>query len=482
MSRIEISNPIPRYQENNFKKPVNLIIENGENAVIIGPNGAGKTLLTNYINGAVAIKGGTVSVTDAAGYDVPHSSISTLSFKDIYRFSGISESYYQQRWNTTDTDDCPLVQDLLGAAGVKKFRSQLTDLKIRELLKKRLIFLSSGELRKLLIFRSIMTEPKLLIIDNPYIGLDAESRTLVNNILCDISNTLNVQILLVISHPKDMPNWIDSVIPVSDMEVLQKMTRKDFLEDKNLISNIFKEINTEKITLPEYLGVNENADYENAVVMNKVSIDYGKIPILHELSWKVKRGEKWALLGKNGSGKSTLLSLICGDNPQGYANDITLFDRKRGTGESIWEIKSHIGYISPDMHTYYMEDIPCIDVVASGYFDTIGLYRKPNDAQIENAKKWMRTFNAEHLADKSFLRISYGEQRLVLLIRVFVKQPSLIVLDEPLHGLDAGKKNLAKIIIEEYCKNSRVTLIYVTHYKEEIPSVIDKEITLIKNE
>ena len=182
-------------------------------------------------------------------------------------------------------------------------------------------------------------------------------------------------------------------------------------------------------------------------------------------------------MGKNGSGKSTLLSLVCGDNPQAYANDSVLFDRKRGSGESIWDIKKRIGYLSPDVHTYYLEDIPCLKVAASGFFDSVGLSGECSREQYGLAMEWMKVFRAEHLAGRSFVRISYGEQRLVLLVRAFVKSPELLILDEPLHGLDMGKKRLAKRIIEKYCSDPRKTLIYVSHYRDEIP----ENCTKVKN-
>ena len=199
-----------------------------------------------------------------------------------------------------------------------------------------------------------------------------------------------------------------------------------------------------------------------------------------DLNWTIKRGEKWALLGVNGSGKSTLLSLICGDNPQAYANDITLFDRKRGSGESIWDIKKRIGYISPEMHLYYLKNVKCIDVVGSGFFDTIGLYKKCNAEQEAIALDWMKTLGIEHIKDISFLNISSGEQRLVLLARVFVKNPDLLILDEPLHGLDVVNKQRVKKLIEDFCDKDK-SLIYVTHYENEIPGIVDKRLVLTKN-
>ena len=219
---------------------------------------------------------------------------------------------------------------------------------------------------------------------------------------------------------------------------------------------------------------------EQVVCLNRVSIRYGERTILKELDWTVNRGEKWALSGENGAGKSTLLSLVCADAPQSYACDIALFGRKRGSGESIWEIKKHIGYVSPEMHRAYLKNLPAIDIVASGLHDSIGLYRKVREEDKEICAWWMDIFGIAALKDRNFLKLSSGEQRLVLLARAFVKDPELLILDEPLHGLDLYNRRLVKDVIETFCRREGKTLIMVTHYKEELPACIDHSIYLKK--
>ena len=189
---------------------------------------------------------------------------------------------------------------------------------------------------------------------------------------------------------------------------------------------------------------------QEIIHFNKVTIRYGARTILKDLDWTVRQGEHWALSGDNGSGKSTLLSLVCADNPQAYACDISLFGHKRGSGESIWDIKRHIGYVSPEMHRSYKQNIPAIQIVASGLKDTIGLYVRPNEAERE-------------------------------LARAFVKEPDLLILDEPLHGLDDENRLMVKEIVDKYCEDPSRTLIYVTHYQEELPHCIDHSIFLKKN-
>ena len=217
---------------------------------------------------------------------------------------------------------------------------------------------------------------------------------------------------------------------------------------------------------------------DEVVSMNKVSIRYGERTILKDLDWQVRNGEHWVLSGQNGSGKSTLLSLVCADNPQSYACDISLFGNPRGSGESIWEIKRHIGYVSPEMHRSYQRDLPALRIVASGLKDSVGLYVRPTEAECEQCRWWMNIFGIGHLAERSFMKMSSGEQRLVLLARAFVKDPELLILDEPLHGLDNDNRQLAKDIIDTFCQRKNKTLIFVSHYKEERPKCIDHEIYL----
>ena len=481
MPKIIVKNAVPRFQDYRFNDEIVLEIENKDNVAIIGPNGAGKSMLIDIMIGNIAIKEGKVEISKD-GKIVPRNKIVYMSFRDIYRMSDSTGRYYQQRWNATETDESPIVADILKINKYQNAGKLIDKFNIGEIINKRLIFLSSGELRKMQIFKSLLTEPELLIIDNPYIGLDAESRDIINHMLANLSKQQELQVILVLSNPNEIPNWINKVIPVIGKICNTKYLREVFFEKTELLATMFPETVHKIDKLPCNDIDDDKCEYTNAIIMKNVSVRYFTKQILKDVDWTVKRGEKWALLGKNGCGKSTLLSLVCGDNPQRYANDITLFDRKRGSGESIWEIKRNIGYLSPDMHTYYQENIPCIDVVASGFFDTIGLYRKPNDEQRKLAKRWLTVFNAEHLAERSFLQISYGEQRLILLTRVFVKTPSLVILDEPLHGLDAGKKILAKQVIEKYCSNKKVTLIYVTHYTHEIPECVTLTKTLVKPE
>jgi molybdate transport system ATP-binding protein len=212
--------------------------------------------------------------------------------------------------------------------------------------------------------------------------------------------------------------------------------------------------------------------------MNKVNIKYNHRTILDNINWEVRKGERWAVSGPNGAGKSTLLSLVNADNPQAYANEIYLFDRRRGTGETIWDIKRKIGYISPELHVHFDRSNSCFDVVASGLFDTIGLFRLLHEEHIHLVNQWMSILHIEKLAQKLLFRLSDSEQRMVLLARALVKNPPLLILDEPCQGLDDAQVTAFKNLVNDICLTGNKTLIYVSHYAHEIPECVNKFIRL----
>lgn len=481
---VNIRNVVLRMPELRFEEPLNWLIEEGQQWAVIGPNGAGKTLIADIMLRKFALKEGEVTF----GYEGKVSDlVKNIAFKDIYSLADCRNSYYQQRWHSTETEDVPTIEELLQEhAGTDNLQKVLSLFHIEEFLPKKLIFLSSGELRKFLIIRTLLKNPHVLILDNPFIGLDAPSREVLVDMLQQMTGLNGVQVILLLSNPNDIPEMITHVLPVKSRKCFTVLTRDQFLKDQELISSLFptenekERIQSEPTTLP----VDETkpaSDHDVTFRMEHVCINYGSRTILKELDWEVKNGEKWALFGPNGAGKSTLLSLIYADNPQSYANTLYLFDRKRGTGESIWDIKKRIGYVSPEMHLYYMENVPTLNIVGSGFFDSIGLYRKCTPEQEEIALAWMRVLGIEDLKERSFLTLSSGEQRLALLARAFVKDPDLIILDEPLHGLDVSNKKKAAGIIEQFCSRPGKTLIYVTHYPHELPVCVDKRFELIKH-
>lgn len=474
---IRLKDIVLRLPELQFAEPIDWTICDGEQWAVVGPNGAGKTLLAGVLQKKYAFRSGEhIFVSGKPVSEV----VKSIAFKDIYSLADCRNSYYQQRWHSTETEDMPTVSEVLSEYKDTENLNELLSLfGISDLLPKKLIFLSSGELRKFLVVRTLLSRPEILILDNPFIGLDAPSRDLLVDMLGKMTELHGTQVILLLSNPADLPDMITDVLPVINRKCLSPMKREEFLENKELLDELFPDRVSGAIDLPVN-GEKEISAYDVAFRMEKVCIKYGSRTILKDLDWEVKCGEKWSLSGPNGAGKSTLLSLVYADNPQSYANTLYLFDRKRGSGESIWEIKKRIGYVSPEMHLYYMENVPAIQIVGSGYFDSVGLFRKCNAEQEEGALKWMKIFGIDNLKDRSFMTLSSGEQRLALLARAFVKDPDLIILDEPLHGLDISNKKLAASVIESFCSRPGKTLIYVTHYPNELPECVDRHFRLEK--
>ena len=467
---IEVINGVTRHPSYRMKEPVNFVMNPGEQIALVGPNGGGKSRLVDILISRWPLLMNEVKYHFSSSVsDMVCDNIKYLTFRDSYGDADGS-FYYQQRWNSQDMETTPLVRDLLPQTSDIELQDTLFTLfGLETFHDKHIVLLSSGELRKFQLIKALISKPSVLILDNPFIGLDAPTRDLLRGLLEKMIEVMHLHVILVLSREEEIPDFITHVVPVEGLVCGQK--------DVYLPQSSVAEQNEAKA--PESIqGIEQN---EEIVRLNKVSIRYGERTILNELDWTVHKGEKWALTGENGSGKSTLLSLICADNPQSYACDISLFGRKRGTGESIWEIKKHIGYVSPEIHRAYLKNIPAIDIVASGLHDSVGLYVRPKPEQRVVCEHWMNVFGIEELKDRSFLQLSSGEQRLVLLARAFVKEPDLLILDEPLHGLDDNNRKLVKEIIDTYVRKEGKTLIMVSHYEEEFPTCITHSLRLKRN-
>lgn len=478
---IHIRDGVPRHPLHRMKKPVNLTIYKGEQIAIVGSNGAGKSLLVDIMTGRWPLLKNEVEYDFSPSESLSvYDNVKYITFRDSYGDSD-SNLYYQQRWNSQDMEITPIVKNLLPSVEISDFTQKLYELfGVDDMLEKHIVLLSSGELRKFQIVKTLLSNPRVLIVDNPFIGLDMETRELLKDLFFQLIRDFSLQLILVVSKPNDIPDFITNVIPVKDRTCGDKITRTEFITSckQEYLQALSKE---KKQSILELVTDKEKLDTDEIVTLTQVSIGYGSRCILKNLDWTVKKGEKWALSGENGAGKSTLLSLICADNPQSYTCNMALFGKKRGTGESIWEIKKHIGYVSPEMYRSYLKSLPVIEIVASGLYDTVGLYRKPKPEHLTVCEWWLDIFGIADLKERNFLQLSSGEQRLVLLVRAFVKDPDLLVLDEPLHGLDNYHCQLVKDIIEAFCQRKDKTLIMVTHYPEEFPCSITHSLHIRKN-
>lgn len=443
------------------------VINENEQWAIIGSSGAGKTTLAKALAKKIFFRG-EINIDWADKDSAPN----IILINQQHRFknkSNVENFYYQQRFNSADTEDTITVeQDLGGSNESNQDLSQWVDIfGIDSILSKPLIQLSNGENKRLQLTKAMLNKPDLLILDNPFIGLDRAGRNSLENAL-DIISKRGIKILLIASE-SDLPSCITHVA-ILENGIITKQGKK---ESDNFTVDFNESINFDQALLEECYSP-QDASFDFVVNMIDVNIRYNNNQILSHINWQVKQGEKWCVSGPNGSGKSTLLSLITADNPQAYANEIYLFDRKKGTGESIWDIKKNIGYLSPELHLFFNQGETGFQTVASGLFDTIGLFRKPNAEQTELVLKWMKLFSIAHLAEKWLHQLSLGEQRMILLARALVKSPHLLILDEPCQGLDRFQTEKIKGIINEICSSKKTTLIYVSHYEIDKPSCINK--------
>jgi molybdate transport system ATP-binding protein len=440
-------------------------VEKGKQYAIVGASGVGKTTLLRCLAEQIFYKG-TVSTQPE---------LSVIYVEQQHHFKNLSNTasfYYQQRYNSIDAEDALCVGDYL-TESIDKSNEVLSFLGVNQLINKRLIQLSNGENKRVQLAKALLGNPDILLLDNPFLGLDIAARCMLDNLLKKIGEK-GISIIITTTS-RFIPFFITDVI------ILEK--DKCVVYDSENFSEGFVR-NPEQTVLNkqllEELTPKEDEDFEYAVQMKKVHVQYGDNIILENIDWRVRQGERWLLSGPNGAGKSTLLSLITADNPQAYANEIYLFDKRRGRGESIWDIKKRIGYVSPELHLYFEPSANAFDVVASGLFDTIGLFRQLNNEQKDRVNKWMHLLEIENLGKELLINLPLGKQRLILLARALVKNPPVLILDEPAQGLDDEQQQLLKNIIEQICEHTNKTLIYVTHLKDEVPRSITKFLTLEK--
>jgi molybdate transport system ATP-binding protein len=446
----------------------------GERLAIVGHTGSGKTTLIEALAGAIFFHG----QVRFSGQGEHPPCIRVISRQHRFtNLSNINSFYYQQRFNSFDAEDARTVMQELRMSGADQSRIPeiLEQVGMGHLAETRLIQLSNGEHKRFQLAEALLTNANWLLLDCPFTGLDKSARRMLGKILDSLADSGTNYLLVTTAD--EIPENITHVAVLEKGRLRSPVSRRAFLDNAPASS-------ASPLMLPDQIRLRNipeafpDAPFTLAVKMVHTSIRYDTRLILDDINWEVRSGECWHLAGPNGSGKSTLLSLINGDNPQAFSQEIWLFDRKKGSGESIWDIKRRIGYVSPELHHYVEGGIRAADLVASGLFDTMGLFRQLNDFQMGLVHQWMDLLHITPLAQRYFHGLSDGEQRLVLLARALVKNPPMLILDEPCQGLDETETKAFSALVDAICRSLHKTLIYVSHYDADLPACITKLMVL----
>jgi molybdate transport system ATP-binding protein len=440
----------------------------------IGSNGSGKTSLAKALCGELQL----VSGQDPE--KLPR--LSRISFEQ--QISLMEDDYQYRNTDTASKNEEKgfTARNVIGHANEEQLLAITDQLRITHLLDEPYRFLSSGEGRKVLIAKAVLSDAEGIILDAPFDGLDVGTRADLMRLIGKLRESGRL-IILIVNRFDEIPEFADFLGLISDCELIKVGDHRSVMADLE-----FEQLRQrEKMKNAKMPGIPKDCEREPLpdgplVVMNDIVVRYGDRNVIDHLTMTVKRGEHWQIVGPNGAGKSTLLSLITGDNQQGYANDLWLFGRKRGSGETIWDIKKNIGYISPDFHLNYRVGCSVINVIISGYFDTIGLYDQPGDEKIALAKEWLKVLGLEGHDHDPFRALSFGQQRLVLIARALVKHPPLLVLDEPLQGLDNVSRLLVKKFVEYLMGQHDTQIMFISHHREDAPAGITNILEFVPRE
>lgn len=470
---LQIQQATFKLHQNSFLNLPHFSLQAQQFCVVVGGNGSGKTVFSLALKGELPVYEG--------GYDNQFRHIELLSFEKQQR---ILEQTFNERNSDHVAPDYfgKTVEEMLltSAKNPENMDFYVEKLHIGKLLSRPFIQLSTGESRKVLLAQSLLTEPDLLILDEPFEGLDWQSVQSWKDLLTSLSKKMAIVLILnrfsdmdgLLAEQENEKSAVDFIAVLDNLTLILQGKYEELAEQSIFQQLRYAEQSTDVAIPAAAMPVENLPTGQNPFELSKVTIQYGDKRILDNLSWVVQPQQHWWVKGPNGAGKSTLLSVLTGDHPQSFANEVKIFGRQRGSGETIWQIKQKIGYVSSQLHMDYRVNCTAIDVILSGFFDSIGVYQKVPDALRIKAMQWLSRLNLEKLAKTPFRSLSWGQQRLLLIVRAMVKHPPILILDEPLQGLDGLNRKLVKDFVGQLVANSQTQLIFVSHQEQDAPSCI----------
>lgn len=449
----------------------------------LGPNGAGKTSLANILSQQARTFSGDYHRSET----LRQGGVAYVCFEQAKSLCERDNKLDDSEFRADASDPGTTVGDLLRSthADPEELQQWCERLGVQALLNRGLRFLSTGEMRKALLIQAILRKPALLILDSPLDGLDAATQQAMRAIIGELLQT-DQSVLMLCRQMEDIPEGISHVLVLCNGEVFVQGERNTVLhnpEVQGLMRPPLPALGDLPTPAPRpYVLSDTLADKDPLIELRNVDVHYGEVQVLRAVNWRFDRGTHCCVSGPNGCGKTTLLSLITGDNHKAYGQDITLFGLRRGSGESIWDIKQKYGQIDTQLQLKFARRMRVIEVVVSGFFDTIGLYDAWGDAQRDHAQSWLDALGLGGLSQESFDALSFGLQRMVLLARAMVKSPLILLLDEPTLGLDGHHKALLLRAIDHIARHSDTQIIFVSHSPGDKPECINQQLTFVPSD
>lgn len=453
---------------------INWSIQAGEQWACLGPNGAGKTSLANVITGQASHASGEVV---RAGH-LAEQGVAYVCFEQQKALCDRDKKLDDSEFRADASDPGTRIADVIleGKPPTAQFEHWVERLNIGHILQRGLRFVSTGEMRKTLLIKAILSNPALLILDSPLDGLDLYSQGELKEIIDDLLHS-ELSLLLLCRQIEDIPAAVSNILVLEHGSVLATGARQDILNNEHVLALMnppFAELEDLPPPAPRAYQLPEQK--VPLIMLRNVSVSYGDLQVLNEVNWTFSRAQHCCVSGPNGCGKTTLLSLITGDNHKAYGQDITLFGIRRGSGESVWDIKQKYGQLDTQLHLNYVRGMRVIEVVVSGFFDTIGLYDDWGDAQRAIAEQWLAALGLAQYTADSFDSLSFGIQRMVLLARAMVKSPIILLLDEPTLGLDGHHRKLVLRAVDHIAAESDTQIIFVSHSAGDMPACINQRL------
>ncbi len=474
MPKIKLENLTVQFDQHFTLHSVNWRIEPDQQWAIIGANGSGKSSLAAILNGEGCILSGTIDGVPGLIADA----VAMVSFETQAALIEAERKKDDADLLDVISEGTPVQEMLDQTCADKDLQRQLIKaFKLEPLLDRGFRKLSSGETRKVMLVRALTSNPELLILDEPFEGLDADAYAYLGEFLAEFSR--QVQIVLILNRFDEIPDFVSHIAYTEAARLAHRIDRSDHGAVVNLHQLLH--LKTTALSIPDAdRGSKMGAlDSEQPLVrMRKARVAYGDKVIFSDLDWIIEPGQHWQVTGPNGSGKTCLLNLITGDHPQCYINDIFVFGMQRGNGESIWDIKRHLGYVSTALQWEYNVSVSVRNAIISGFYDSIGIYQKYTDSQLSIANDWLELLAMSGHAEQPFNQQSFGDQRLILIARAMVKHPPLLILDEPCLGLDDLNRRLVLALIEKICAGSETTVLYVNHRSRDRIEGIERHLSM----